>query len=746
MAFGRFGIAAHILRRVAFADLRRRRSLPERLAMLPSEAAAVSAALRISWDAHQVPFVEAETDDDLAFGLGLVHAHLRLGQMELMRRLARGRISEMVGGFGFALDRLVRTFDIGRAVPDIVATMPAETRTWLESFARGINHVVERAPELPLEFSLLDLKPEPWSIADVVALGRLIAADVNWIVWMRLLKLRDVTPGWPKLWKRLLRHDLSSYASSDKGKHVDVLAGTALRSGSNSFVVAGARSQSGAALIANDPHLSIVLPNAWLLAGMKSPSHHAVGMMVPGIPFVAIGRNPWIAWGGASLHAASSDLVELPENTPLNERIETIAVRGEAPRTLRVRESQFGPVVSDLPNLRVRDATLALRWMGHRASDEFTAMLNVGRARNWQEFRQAFAHYDLPGLEMNYADVSGHIGQVLAVRLPQRPNASPDDIFSPPDNGWDNLQGSAELPARYDPPEGFLASANGRPWFDKGDSEIVVSFHFSPGDRTHRLAQLLRFKSTYSTTDLMTIQRDVHLNVRLHKAFLLSWMGTMRPRPLSEQERAFYLVIKFWNGNYDAGSKGALAFELLLFHLARNLIPQSRAQAYDAAWGTRTLIWEDIVAAEPSLRAQALVQAVRQARRDLARGLEWGRIHRLRLIHPLGNLPLIGRRFRFADLPASGTSETLMKTAHGITNRCHVARYGSVARHISDLADPDANLFALLGGQDGWFGSTTFADQVELWRRGEYVSVPLQPETARARAAHHTVITPEPRS
>src|SRR5882757_5701387 len=311
MSLGRYRSAANLFCRLVLANARRhaKRSLEQRLAMLPLRNAPVSQPVTVFWDDHQIPFIEAQTDEDLAAALGIVHAHLRLGQMELMRRLAQGRISEMVGRFGLGLDRLIRTFDIGRAVPDILATMPVETRIWLENFARGINHCLDHAPERPREFALLDLKHEPWSVADVVTLGRLIAADVNWIVWLRLLKFRSAAD-WPQLWQRLLHHDTLSFQSGNgEGGLRDAayaLTGGALRSGSNSLAVAPVRSESGGALIANDPHLSITLPNPWLLAGGKSPSHHAVGLMVPGIPFIAIGRNAWSAWGGASLQAASS--------------------------------------------------------------------------------------------------------------------------------------------------------------------------------------------------------------------------------------------------------------------------------------------------------------------------------------------------------------------------------------------------------------------------------------------------------
>jgi penicillin amidase len=741
MAFGRFGTAANLLCRLAAANMwrPRTRSLEMRLAMLPIAGAPISHPVTILWDDHQIPFIEAETDGDLATALGIVHAHLRLGQMELMRRLARGCVSEIAGRLGIGLDRLVRAFDIARAGPRILAAMPVETRSWLENFARGINHILDRAPELPREFVLLGLAREPWSAADIVTLGRLIAADVNWLVWMRLLKYRD-DPDWPHLWRRLLRHDLLSFESgNDAGAASGLgqtLAGATLRSGSNSLAVASALSESGGPLMANDPHLSFVLPNPFLLTGLKSPSHHAVGMMVPGIPFVGIGRSPWIAWGGASLHAASSDLVAVPKGTELGTRVETIRVRGEPDVTLNIRESPWGPVVSDLPGFRARNEVLALRWMGHEPSDEFTAMLRVGRARNWDEFRQAFDGYAIPGLEMNFADSAGHIGQLTAARLPRRAVPDPDDIVSPPANGWDAPLATPDLPARYDPPEGFVASANARP--EAGAQ--VVGFHFSPPDRLRRLCRLLGNGEKLSLSGLMRIQRDVHLSQALvQRDTLLAWLREGSP---PARTKRLCDALQSWDGNYDAQSKGAAAFELLFFHLARELVTRSRRAAYDAAWGTRALIWDDICATPADARTEALVRAVKRAAIRFGRGLNWGRYHRLVLAHTLGLIPVLGRRYRFADLPAAGTSETLMKTAHGLTHRRHRARYGSVARHISDLADPDANYFALLGGQDGWLESTTFGDQVALWQRGDYIRLPLLPDSLRESFRHRTILSP----
>jgi penicillin G amidase len=738
MAFGRFGVGAHLVFRMASAHLRKRRvlCLGERLAMLPVAGAPVSCQTSIYWDEHQIPFIEAETDQDCAVALGVVHAHLRLGQLELMRLIAKGRVAEMAGRFGFGIDSLVRTFDIGRAVPAMVAALPSQTRSWLEGFARGLNHCADNAIARPEECALLGIAAEPWTLEDIVLLGRLAAADVNWIIWMRLLKARG-HPDWRELWKRLLRHDLLSFESGKEVSRIaaQAVARAALRSGSNSLAVARARTETGAALMANDPHLPIMLPNVWLLAGMKSPSHHAVGLMVPGIPFIGLGRNPHVAWGGASLHSASSDLVALPKDAALTERIERVAIRGEADAMLRIRESQWGPVVSDLPAFPSRGETLALRWIGHQPSDEFTAMLAASSARNWKEFRAAFREYAIPGLEMNYADETGHVGQLMAARLPPRRNPEPADIVSLPESGWETPIATADLPSRFDPPEGFVASANARP----EDMSAIVGFYFSPSDRIQRLRKLLAVERM-SVSKLIRFQNDVHLaDAVRQRDVILSWLKEVG---LDAHVQALHGALAAWDGNYDADSNGAMAFELLFFHLARALVAPAREALYDSAWCTRALIWADVLATPEQTRMQVLGRAGRRAARDFGKGKPWGARHRLRLSHSLGMIPVVGRRYRLPDFPASGTSETLMATAHGLTNKRHHARYGSVARHISDMSDPDANYFVLLGGQDGWFDSSAFADQVALWRRGDYATLPLKPETVRARFTRKTVLTP----
>jgi penicillin G amidase len=728
-------LARHLIRRRPPLALR------DRLAMLPRTGLPITVPVTIHWDEHQIPFIKAETDRDLAVALGLVHAHLRLGQIEMMRRLSQGRVAEMIGPLGIEIDRLVRTLDIARAVPEMARAMPEETRGWLDAFVSGLNHYIARAETLPQEFQIFGLQREPWSSRDVLTLGRLVSGDVNWIVWLRLLALRG-DPDWPSLWRRLLEHDL--FSPEDIGAKPDDVSealDAALRSGSNSFVLSAARSASGAPVLASDPHLSLFLPNPWLIAGMKSRSHHAVGLMIPGLPFIALGRNPRIAWGGTSLHAASSDLVVVPTDgsAEIRDRIDTLSVRWGRRRKIHLRESSWGPIVTDIPWLRSGGDTLALRWIGHRPSEEMTAMLRVNRAGDWAEFRAALEGFAVPGQHMLYADIAGHIGHLMAAHLPHRTGPAAADLATEAAaEGWGITLTSARLPSGIDPPAGFIASANERP----AARDLIIGHHFSPPDRKRRLDQLLSAEPRVSVEAARKIQRDVRWTAALaERDTLLAWLGPGGQRRGPRQARLI-ADLSGWDGDYGANSRGALAFELISYHLARRLVGRRRREAYAASWGMRGLIWQDVRSAAPERRERALKAALRDAARAMRRRALWGGTHRLRLGHPLMLMPLLGRAWRVADLPAAGSSETLLKTAHSLTGERHASRYGSCARHISDLAEPSRNDFVLLGGQDGWLGSSTFADQVALWQRGDYIRVPLTLERVAAVFPYRTELTP----
>jgi penicillin amidase len=717
-------------------------SVAARIATLPQAGLPVGAPVEIRWSDRLVPFIEARSDRDLAVALGLVHAHLRLAQMELLRRVAQGRIAEVIGAAAVPLDHALRLLDPGRAVLAILEALPDDTRDWLDGFVAGINHHLASGLPPPFEFGLLGIAAEPWRIADVLTIARLAAADVNWLLWTRLLRLSR-GEDWPEIWARLIADGTAPIPNlaGGHGDGAEAFARIVLglgRAGSNALAVSGRRSASGNAWLAGDPHLSLSLRSVWLQAAYRSPTYHVAGLMIPGIPAMAIGRNPGVAWGGTNLHAASSELFDvsgLPASE-VNERRVELKVRWSRPQALVLRDTAYGPIVSDAPLFGGNfDSPVALRWVGHQPSDEIGALLAMNRARDGAAFRRAVAGFAIPGQTLVYAESSGRVGRMLAAWLPRRPLAAPADLVSPLAGAaaWERLAIAADFPAEIDPAHGFVVSANDRP----STAEIPVGWFFSPDERARRLAALLRASERIGFVELAALQTDVAAPAVLAMRDRLC--AALVPSPLAD---TVYEAMAGWDGRYDPGSAGALAFELVLAHLAAAITPERLRAFYTVVWHGRNLLKEEIEALPPARLTAAVGAALAAAAPVFRRWRCWGMAHRLHLSHPLGAIPLLGPRYRMIDWPWPGSNDTVLKSAHGLVSGRHPVGYGSNARYLFDLSDPDGNYLVLLGGQDGHPGSAAFFDQAELFRRGEYVTVPLNPETARARFPYRTVLQP----
>ena len=721
-------------------------TVDHRLATLPA-GAPVSRPVEIRWNEQMVPWITAESDDDLAVALGLVHGHLRGAQISLMRLVAQGRLAEVAGPPAREIDHALRILGFGRAAPQIIAGWPPETRAFVRNFLRGLNHALVNGPRPP-EAGLLGLTREPVTEEDLLAIGRLAGTDITWLSFAALLPARG-QPGFAELWQRTREAGGNPVGLQQTGLLGEILAGTS-RSGSNSMAVAASRSATGGALIANDPHLSLNMPNLWLIVGMRSPSFHVVGLMVPGLPILAVGRNANVAWGGTNLRAASSDLFDVSNLSPLDFRTETvrIAQRFWFGATREVRTTPLGPVVSDAAVVPAGGATLALRWAGHTPTDEITTFLRAARATDGESFRQAFAGFGVSAQTMLWADSSGRVGRFIAATLPHRAGFPATDFVrdardAQATGAWDRLRDAGTLPSEANPRTGVLASANNRPRWAEQPGQPPLGYFFSDDDRVQRLEDLLAATPRHTTASLAAIQRDVRspraaqIAARLNDRLAALPGGHPAPRLRD--------ALGGWQGDYAEDSRAPVAFEMLL----RHLVPALRDAAAnprgpEAQWNFLTTFLLRDLDALPADRREAILREAALSAQSEYEGLgSWGEIHRLRAAHWLVNLPVIGGAFVYADYPSGGSRETPMKTSHGLLDGTRrPANFGSMARHVTDMADPDANCFTLWGGQDGWLGSAAFMDQVPMWREGRSIRVPMRAETVARDYPRVTLIAP----
>ncbi|MEM9723875.1 MAG: penicillin acylase family protein [Pseudomonadota bacterium] len=739
-----------------------------RLSQFPTEDLNLIAPVTLRWDDHKVPFIEASTDRDAAYALGLVHAHLRLGQMALLRRLVQGRLSESAGPFTTEIDTALRAFDFDRATPAVYAAMPDETKVWLEAYVEGVNAYAAQlsADQLPHEFELLGIDWEPWTAADSITIGRASGLDINWGAMLTLLSIED-----PALRERLferiaavsgsgvttfnpdLRAALRTARAPDRealGRLAELSAYFG-KSGSNSFVVAPERSATGAPIIANDPHLGFLIPNVWLIAGVRSPSYQAVGMMLAGTPVLGFGRNERLAWGGTNLRATISQLVDVSALPP--DAFETttheVGVRFWLDRETTSRNTAYGPVLSELEPLpTAEDAPFAIRWIGHQVSDEFTALLGAMRADNVAEFRTAMEDFAVPPQTFLAGDANGDIAGVIATKVPVREPGDGLRLLTSPaqsDREWARFYDAGDLPAVVNPPEGFLASTNNRP--STRDDRPYAGF-FSQDERIRRLTGLLAEDRAISVADAAAIQLDVTSLLSQELVTALRPALEAHAAEAEEDEAAAVAALLAWDGRYDIASRGAPLFEAMIAKLAPAVYARlgrpEEHEAYDSLNLTRTFLAEDFNQLPPGDAAAVLAPAIERMAALHGEGVRWGDVHTLRIQHLFGRVPLIGDRYLLETIPIAGSRETLMKSSHALTDEPHTAFFGAQSRHISDLSDPDANFFVLLGGQDGWINSENFSDQTPLWREGRTIRVPLSP--AGVRASFGTAMRLEPAS
>ncbi|WP_205963628.1 penicillin acylase family protein [Roseicella aquatilis] len=721
--------------------------IDQRLAALPKDGLALHRPVSIRWNDHLVPWIEAESDADLAFALGLVHGHLRGAQVALLRMVARGRLSEIAGPLARDIDHALRILDFGRAAPKIERRWPPETRAFVERFAAGLNHAVLHGPR-PREFGLLGLRPEPFTTADILAIGRLAGTDINWLSYFSLLAERG-TPGFARRWGRMLE---AGAGTAVPGGGEQAALGALLqglsRSGSNAVAIAPSRSASGAAMLASDPHLGMSLPNLWMLAGMRSPSFHLVGLMVPGLPIIGLGRNRDVAWGGTNLRAASSDLFDVSRLPPeaFSETEVTIRQRLWFSATRRLRVTPQGPVVTDSPVVPGRPGeAIALRWAGQEPADEITALLRAARARSGAEFRDSFSGFAVSPQNMLWAARDGSIGRVTAAVLPARagfPQEDPVlDARDPAATGpWQRLRDARDLPRLENPPEGVLASANENPTLWTKDPPPIGTF-FSDGDRVARLRAMALAKPRLTPADLAAMQADTVAPKAA--ALAAGLLARLEALPGGAPDPALLAPLRGWDGDYAEASRAALVFELLLARLVPALEVESGSRGPETGWNfLTTFLLRDLDALPPARREAVLREAVAAVAPAAARYRNWGEVHRLRAAHWLVNLPVLGRLFVLGSYPVGGSRETPMKSGHGLVTGPHEVSFGSMARQVSDMADPDANWFTLFGGQDGWLGSAAFADQVPLWRERRGIRMPLRPATVAAEFPRVTVLRP----
>lgn len=761
----------------------------------------LSAQARVLRDAHGVPHIIAASAEDLFFTQGYVTAQDRLWQMDLSRRLADGTTAEVMGPAFLKHDKEQRILGVRQVAQNSWQALSARNRSHFEAYARGVNAYIEgHRGALPLEFRVLRYSPKPWTGVDSLLCGILMDEGLNHGLYATKLvrekiiarlgtqlaadlypnsSWRDHPPGADRqiaasgqsLPARIESQSPGDNSPNGEFEATSVVPDDGIAPGSNDWVISGAHTVTGKPLLSNDMHLTLRIPNTWYEAHLeihsqgKEPELDVTGFTLPGLPYVLVGHNQRIAWGFTNLVPDVEDIFvetvnsggeyETPDGwRPIESHREVIRVKGQPDVLLDVRLTRHGPLISDL--LPREKRTLALKWSIY---DEPVTVpfFDLDSAQNWNQFRNALAHFSGPAQNVVYADVDGHIGYQAAGHIPIRRSGDGALPVSGADNAheWTGYIPFDAMPRIFDPPSGIIATANNRVTPDK--YPFSISTQWGSPYRTERIYHVLGSQQKLTAADMLKLQIDTYsvfdrfCAERFASAVSHFAHASARARQAAD-------LMQNWNGwvsaELAAPTLVAEARQELLRLLLESRLGAPSGHPDDGNidwtkyhWFMSSVALENILTEQPprwlpasfasydDLLATAVENAVNQkgAPQDLA-SWKWAGQVPVLLQHPVfGKVPILRRWSGPGAVPQSGDGYTVKQTG---------SSSGPSERMTVDLANLDASNFNVLTGQSGQLFSPYYMDQWEAWYEGFSFPMPFSDDAVVKARAHELMLVP----
>ncbi len=740
-------------------------------------------------DRWGVPHIYASNLRDLFFAVGYAQAQDRLWQMDFNRRLASGRLAEVLGEPALEIDRMTRRIGFRRAAELDARTALDEERVVLESFAAGVNAYIERC-KLPLEFSILRYRPDPWKPADTLSFGRFLGWTLagnwdselvrSWTIERYGAKvMAEFEPVYPEGAPLIVppgteasgvRPDLSR-----DFEQVEEIVGLIGQGLSNNWAVDGQKSATGKPLLAGDPHLPLSIPGIWWELHIDSPQLKAAGVGVPSMPGVFMGHNGRIAWAMTAAVCDGDDFfVERvnPDDSAQYQREgkwvdgevihEEIKVRGRKEHVVEdVLITKHGPVVS--PAIQGEPRTLALSTVATQPSRQVQAQVSLMAAQNWDGFREALRLWPFPSLNFAYADVDGNIGYQLAGLVPARGKGQgvvPQPGWDP-EYDWTGFLPFDELPHAYNPPTHWVASANNK--IVDEDYPHFLSANWADSFRQARIIEMLEAKEKLGVNDFKQMQAD---QTSIPARDLVPVMLQLEPKDAWAQRALTF--IKTWDMRVTSDSAAACIYEAFFANLVRKATEEKLGNWADFLMGRgihpirRNGMFFNVahgwlmdkMKGQPDwfqgrtwmeVMEEALVAAVTELREKLGDEVsawQWGRLHKQQFKHPLGEVRGLDRVFNRGPVPVGGDANTVWQAAYTPYHGYDLNSFSASWRQIIDLADFNRSQAVLPSGESGHPGSRHYSDMLPLWKKVEYHPMPWDRAEVEAHAEGRTELTP----
>jgi penicillin G amidase len=735
----------------------------------------------VYFDDFGVPHIYAETQNDAMVALGYVHAQDRLWQMELMRRIAPGRLSEIFGSKALKNDMLFAGIGIDENSEKAIAQLDKNSQTYklATAYLDGVNQYIENG-KTPLEFQLIGIKKEKYTLKDIYNIFGFMSfsfamaqktdpllTDIRDKFGMDYLKDFGLDGS---LFKTQLKNykgtrgkaEQSGAKSNDYSEISKVVASLLDNSpipafiGSNSWVIGAQKTKNGKVIFANDPHIGFSQPCTWYEAHIVTPDYEMYGYYLAGTPFPLLGHNRQYAYGLTMFENDDLDLFQEEEN-PQNKnqyktidgykdftfRTKIIKVKDSSSVTLKVKETVHGSILNDVLTTLSSKKPIAMSWIYTQQKNQILdAVYSLCHANNLNDFYKNVELIHAPGLNIMYGDAKNNIAWITSGKLYQLDKSVNSNFILNGVNGIDDKKEFlpfSKNPSAINPPWNYVYSSNNQPEAIDG---YLYPGYYLPEDRAKRIKSLLEPKNNWTSTDVQKMILDNTSSVT--PTLLSNWSKALNKNAFNANEKKALQTILQWNGSTSKNQIAPTIYYKWLYCYLKNTFQDELGKDnFDAFLGTHIMKqaivgqsqnqnspWWDNIQTKNKIetRTEILNQSFKEAISALEKQLgndvstwSWKKVHTLEHQHPMGKVSILRSYFNVGPFEVDGANEVINNLLFRISDDgLYKVAAGPSTRRIIDFSDVENSISILPTGQSGVTSSSHYDDQAQMYAQGKF--------------------------
>lgn len=746
---------------------------------------------QVYFDDYGIPHIYAENEIDAMLSLGYVHAQDRLWQMELMRRIAPGRLSEILGKDMLKTDKFFVSLGIDEASEKSVKKLNRSSEVFqlATSYLKGVNQYIENGPT-PIEFSLIGIDKESYQLKDVYnILGYM---SFSFAMAHKTDPLLSIIKG--KLGNEYLKElnidiDSNSTIIKNSKKEIETLENLILNVseimnttpippfiGSNSWVVSSEKTSTGNVLFANDPHIGYSQPAVWFEAHITTPHYEMYGYHIAGVPFPLLGHNRNYAYGITMFENDDINFYK-EENHPTNKQkykspngfndykitSKTIKIKDDEDVTLEVRSSRHGPIMNDVIDEISQANPISMWWTFTQLDgDILSALHKISRAEKMEDVKKGASMIHAPGLNIMYGDSKGNIAWWASGKLfKHKPHVNTKFILDGASGEDDPIEylDFSENPTAENPSWNYVYSANNQP---DTISNILYPGYYLPEDRAKRIVNLIEPKDDWSKLDMATMINDITSSVS--PEIVKNIINSIHNSQFSKNEDKAISILKNWKGTNTEEEIAPTIYNKLVYSYLKNTFQDELGdKLFNQILNTHlmkrviadhlnrnsSVWWDDISTSEKKeSKKEILLKSFKETITSLEKQLgddinnwKWGKVHTLEHQHPLGTIAILRNYFNVGPFSMKGAREVIDNRGYLFNNSgIYKITMGPSTRRIIDFSDIENSISILPTGQSGNPFSKHYSDQAEMYNKGEFRKMKLNKQEIKNNSTQLTIL------